>query len=508
MHDEARSETSASAAPSQLRARTEQSSGTLSRVLWAPPWTRWDPDADNDLDWSKIMLFALTAACSVANLYYSHPILNVLAVDFGVSDERASLVPTITQAGYACGLLFVIPIGDVVSRRPFVIALMTVTAVLWLGATLTSSFSAFLGLSFVVGVTTVTPQLMFPLTSQYAPQRHKAMMLSIVMSGVVFGIVVARILSGVVAQFTAWRVVYWVSLGWQVLVVALLVLAMPDYPVLARPGTSYPGTLLKIVQLPFRHPVLTQQSLIAFLVMGVFTNFWTTLTFQLAHVFRLSTLSIGLFALIGLAPVLLNPLISRVLTSRVHPTGTLLVALTAGLAAACVGTFVGGFSLAGCVVWALLGDLAMNTTVVAGRVAFGHVEPQAQNAVNAVYMVFTFCGQLCGTAAGNALYARGGWLASGGLAIGMLGAAMVVNVARGPRETGWVGWSGGWDLRGGAAATGPGKPSPASQSADDGERGLGVAGEDTEKAAVAAGPAGSGRNPADGTSDGQKADNL
>ncbi|KAH7027963.1 major facilitator superfamily domain-containing protein [Microdochium trichocladiopsis] len=422
-----------------VAAESPATTSIFKRMLWCPPWTRWDPDAKHELDWSKIILFALTAACSVANLYYSYPILNVLAHDFGVTDERASLVPTITQAGYACGLLFVIPIGDLVPRRPFILVLMTITAVLWLGCTLTSSFSAFLGLCFVVGVTT----LMFPLTTQYAPQKHKAMMISIVMSGIVFGIVVVRILAGVVAQFTSWRVVYWVSLGWQLLIIALLFLTMPDYPIL-RPGTSYPAILLKIVKLPFQYPVLTQQSLIAFMVMAVYTNFWTTLTFQLAHVFSLTTLSIGLFALIGLGPVLLNPFISRVLTSRVHPTGTLLVALTTAITGACVGTFAGTVSLAGPVVWALLGDLAMNTSVVASRMAFSHVEPSAQNAVNAVYMVFTFCGQLCGTAAGNALYARhGGWLASGGLAIGMLGVAIVLCVARGPHEAGWVGWKGG-----------------------------------------------------------------
>jgi len=416
------------------------------RLQWTPPWLKWDPEANHDLNWSKIILFALTAACSVANLYYSYPILNVLARDFGVTDQRASLVPTISQAGYACGLLFVIPLGDLVPRRPFILLLMTITAALWLGCTLTSSFNAFLALSFLVGITTVTPQLMFPLTTQYSPAKHKAMMISLVMSGIVFGIVMARILSGVVAQFTAWRVVYWVSLGWQVLIIALLFLTMPDFPI-SRRATTYPGILLKIVRLPLEYPVLTQQSLIAFLVMGVYTNFWTTLTFQLAHVFRLSTLSIGLFALIGLFPVLMNPLISRVLTSRVHPSGTLLVSISTGLVAACVGTFVGTSSMAGPVVWALLGDLAMNTTVVASRMAFSGVEPDAQNAVNAVYMVFTFCGQLCGTAAGNALYARGGWRASGGLAIAMLGTAMVVCVARGPREEGWVGWSGGWDVR-------------------------------------------------------------
>lgn len=305
----------------------------------------------------------------------------------------------------------------------------------------------FLGLSFVVGMLTVTPQLMFPLAIQYAPQRHRATMTSIVMSGLVFGILVARVLAGILTQYTSWRNVYWMSFGLQIAMFLLLFFSMPDYPIL-RPGTSYPRILLTIIKLPFRHPILTQQGLIAFVAMGMFTSFWTTLTFQLAGpTFRLTTLAIGLFALIGLSPVLLNPLISRFLTSRIHPTGTLIIALLVTLASICVGTFVGTFSLAGPVIWAFVGDLGMNTIVVASRMSIASVDPKAQNAVNSVYMVLTFCGQLFGTAVGNALYARGGWIQSGALSIAMMVAGLILVVIRGPHETGWIGWGGGWNLK-------------------------------------------------------------
>ncbi|KAI0133471.1 major facilitator superfamily domain-containing protein [Xylariales sp. AK1849] len=414
--------------------------------LGTPPWLRWDSGADHDLTWGQNILFGFAASFSVANLYYTHPILNVLADDFGVSNERSSLVPTIMQAGYAGGLLFVVPIGDIVHRRPMILGLILVTSLIWLGLTVTRSFSVFIGLSFIVGVLTVTPQLMFPLAVQYAPQRHRATMISIVMSGVVFGILIARLLSGIITQYSSWRSVYWMSFGLQILIFGLVFIMMPEYPVL-RPGTSYPRILLTIVKLPFKHPVLMQQGFVAFFTMGMFTSFWTTLTFQLAGPpFNLSTLTIGLFALIGIAPVFLNPVISRLLTSRLHPSGTLLIGVSVALTAVLIGTFVGTFSLAGPVIWAFLGDVGMNTIVVASRMAIASVDPKAQNAVNAVYMVLTFCGQLFGTAVGNALYAEGGWIHSGALSIAMMGAALLFVVVRGPHEKGWVGWGGGWDL--------------------------------------------------------------
>ncbi|KAI1458800.1 MFS general substrate transporter [Annulohypoxylon moriforme] len=417
----------------------------LERLTWTPPWVKWDPEANHDLSWTMNILFGLSAAFSVANLYYSHPILNILADDFNVSDQHASLIPTLTQTGYAVGLLLIVPVGDIVRRRPMILSLIFMTTLIWLGCTLTQSFSAFLGLSFLVGLLTVTPQLMFPLAVQYAPQRHRAIMISIVMSGLVFGVLVARLLSGIVTQYTSWRNVYWISFGLQVLVWIFLFLVMPDYPILS-PGTSYPRILLKIVTLPFLKPELTQNSLIAFLTMGMFTSFWTTLTFQLADVFHLSTLAIGLFALIGISPVFLNPVISRFLIAPLHPHGSLIIAHLVTIAAICIGTFVGTFSLAGPVVWAFFGDLGMNTIIVANRVAIAHVDSKAQNAVNSVYMVHTFCGQLFGTAVGNALYAKGGWTYSGAFNIAQLVAGLLVLILRGPHEKHWVGWRGGWNL--------------------------------------------------------------
>lgn len=197
--------------------------------------------------------------------------------------------------------------------------------------------------------------------------------------------------------------------------------------------------------------------------MGTFTSFWTTLTFQLSGVFHLTPLEVGLFALPGIAPVLLNLAISSLVTSRIHPHGTAMLGISMTLTAVLIGTFIGTFSLAGPVLWAFIGDLGVNTVIVANRMAIAHVDPTAHNAVNSLYMIFTFAGQLFGTAVGNALYARGGWTWSGALNIAQLAAATLILILRGPHEQGWAGWRGGWDLRrsevvGNGAADSDGSP--------------------------------------------------
>lgn len=83
--------------------------------------------------------------------------MNILAISFDISQERASTIPTVAQAGYAAGLLFLCPLGDIVKRRPFVLLLMAFTATISLGLCLTKSFEVFAALNCIMSVTTVTP---------------------------------------------------------------------------------------------------------------------------------------------------------------------------------------------------------------------------------------------------------------------------------------------------------------------------------------------------------------
>jgi hypothetical protein len=100
-------------------------------LTWTPPNCRWDPNNPPKFSMAMNVLFAFAAAFTVANLYYNQPILNILARDFGVNYEQVAQIPTVMQAGYAAGLLFLCPLGDLLPRRPFVCGLVLFTATLW-----------------------------------------------------------------------------------------------------------------------------------------------------------------------------------------------------------------------------------------------------------------------------------------------------------------------------------------------------------------------------------------
>ncbi|KAI0474358.1 major facilitator superfamily domain-containing protein [Xylaria cf. heliscus] len=419
----------------------------LRTINWMPTWCRYDPHNPPKFTLSMNILLAFSTTFTVANLYYPQPILNVLAAEFNVSYERSSNVATLSQAGYASGLLLLCPLGDIIPRRPFILFLILVTATMWIGLCLTTSFEAFVSLSFLCGVGTVTPQLMLPLVGDLAPAHRRASSLSIVVSGLALGLLVARVLSGVVANFTAWRNIYWLALGAQYLTFIILFFTLPNYPAKNK-GLNYFNALWKMATMVVEEPLLIQACLIGFLISAAFTNFWTTLTFLLASPpYNYSSLEIGLFAFIGIAVISLAPVWSRLITDKFVFLFSSILGVSFELVGIIIGTFIGSFTVAGPIVQAIFMDTGSNFAHTANRSNIYSLDPKARNRVNTIYMVFCFAGQLTGTAAGNRLYAQGGWVYSGSMCIGLIGAAILIGLARGPRESGWVGWKGGWNIR-------------------------------------------------------------
>ncbi|CAJ2502984.1 Uu.00g103780.m01.CDS01, partial [Anthostomella pinea] len=437
--------------PTDTAQRDAKERGILARALsalnWMPPWCRYEPQNPPKFTLGMNILFGFSGTFTVANLYYPQPILNIIAEDFNVSYERSSSIAALSQAGYAVGLLLLCPLADMVPRRPLILFLIWATATMWIGLCLTNSFDVFISLSFLCGVGTVTPQLILPLVGDLAPTHRRATSLSIVVSGLTLGLLIARVLSGIVANYTSWRNIYWVALGAQYVTFILLLFSLPDYPT-KNQGLNYFKGLWEMAVMVVEEPLLTQACIMGFLLSAAFTNFWTTLTFLLASPpYNYSSLEIGLFAFIGIAVITLAPVWSRLITDRFVFLFSSVVGLAFELVGDIIGTFTGTFTVAGPVIEAIMMDTGSNFTHTANRSNIYNLDAKARNRVNTAYMVFSFAGQLTGTAVGNRLYAEGGWVWSGGCRIAFIGAAILVGLARGPRETGWVGWRGGWNIR-------------------------------------------------------------
>ena len=287
---------------------------------------------------------------------------------------------------------------------------------------------------------------MLPLVGDLAPPNKRAASLSIVVSGFVLGILIARLLSGIMTHYTSWRNVYWMSVGLQYTIFGSLWIFMPDYPATNK-RLNYFKMLWSMVEMLFKYPILVQACLISYFTSATFTSFWTVLTFLLSGPpYQYDSVTIGLFALIGIATMICTPLYGKLVIDRFVPWFSVILGLIWCMIGICIGAYTGTFTVAGPILQAWFLDFGMQSAQVANRSCIYAIEPKARNRVNTCFMVFTFFGQLTGTSVGAHLYARAGWVGSQSFSVGSIGVALLITFARGPWEEGWLGWHGGLSI--------------------------------------------------------------
>ncbi|KAI1789925.1 major facilitator superfamily domain-containing protein [Ganoderma leucocontextum] len=306
-----------------------------------PKRVRYDPERPAHFGLLMNVIFGVASTFIVSNLYYCQPLLIQFSLYFGVTYHEVSNIPTLVQAGYAVGLLFITPLGDLVRRRPLILVLTVITGSLSIGLAITKSLVAFEVLSFFVGVCSVTPQILMPLAADLAPPERRASALSIVLSGLLLGVLVARVLAGVVAQFVTWRVVYYIAIGVQYGILLVLYWMLPDYPAKNK-GATYFGILASMAKFAVTEPLLVQAILISIGSSATFTNWWVTLTFLLGGPpYNYSTVVIGLFGVVGIVGVAMAPVIGRTIDKLVPWSATLfgiiMLLLTFSIQTAAVG---------------------------------------------------------------------------------------------------------------------------------------------------------------------------
>jgi MFS family permease len=142
------------------------------------------------------LLFAIAGGASVGNLYWAQPLLAPIAEDFGVSPGNAGLVITLTQIGYALGVFLIVPLGDSMDRKRIIPAVMLLAAVALAATALAPSSPVLLGLVALLGVASVTGQILAPLAGDLATSEQRGRVLGTVASGLMLGILIARAVSG------------------------------------------------------------------------------------------------------------------------------------------------------------------------------------------------------------------------------------------------------------------------------------------------------------------------
>ena len=360
-----------------------------------------------------VWLMAAAAGLSAANLYYHQPLLGDIGRTFQASDRALGLIPTVTQVGYALGLLLIVPLGDSLERRRIIVIMSALVSLALVGVAVAPDLPWMVAASGLVGVTTVVPQLLVPFAANLAPAASRGRVVGTVMSGLLIGILLSRTASGFLGVRFGWRAMFWIAAALMLVLTGVLRLTLPKQPVSAT--LPYPALLRSLGGLVREEPVLRLHSLLGALTFGGFSAFWSTLALHLqAMPQHYGPQVAGLFGVVGVAGAVAAPLAGRYADvrgdRRINALAIGILLLSFGVLGV-VGQWLWGLALG-----VILLDLGAQANHISNQTRVYALRPEARNRLNTVYMVTYFVGGATGAWLGSLAWSRWGW--SGVCAVG------------------------------------------------------------------------------------------
>ena len=360
-----------------------------------------------------VLLLASGAGLSVASLYYSQPMLGILAADIGVSAVNIGFVPTLTQLGYALGILLLAPLGDRHDRRNIILIKAALLVMSLLAAAISPSLSILLVASLAIGLTATLAQDIVPAAATLAHESRRGKVVGTVMTGLLLGILLSRVVSGFVAEHFGWRSMFVLAAFGVAIIGFAAWRGLPRFS--ASTTMTYPALLGSLLNLIRRHATLRHAALAQGLLSIGFSAFWSTLAVMLhAEPFHLGSSVAGAFGLAGAIGALAAPVAGHLADRRgpelVTRLGSGLTALS--FAIMCLSPLLSPTAQ----LW-LLGvgtvgfDLGVQTTLIAHQTIVYGIDHGARSRLNAVLFVCMFIGMAVGAALASALLAQWGWIA-------------------------------------------------------------------------------------------------
>lgn len=362
-------------------------------------------EKDKQISRFHVLLMATTAGISVANIYYNQPILKEIGTTFHTTESKAGYISMLSQIGYGLGLFFITPLGDKINKKNLIISLQILLITALLLVTLTTQLYQMWVLSILIGIFSVSVQVIMPMAAGLdSDSRGKNV--GTIFTGVLIGILAARVFSGSVAEWFGWRYVYLFSAIALILVTILLRIYLPD---VKNPFKgNYPRLLLSALRQISRFPLLRTTSLIGALQFGLFSSFWTTLTFYLSGApFHFHTDVIGLFGLVAIAGASLAPILGKKTDSG--KTGTIRYTAISILIGSIILLFLFPLSIPAMVIAVLILDIGIQSLQVTNVALIYSLDDTSHSRINTIFMTSVFIGGALGTYIGLLCWQHWGW---------------------------------------------------------------------------------------------------
>ena len=366
-----------------------------------------------------ILLMSVATGLAVASNYYAQPLLDTIARAFNLSASSAGFIVTAAQLGYAAGLLFLVPLGDMFERRMLIVSMTLLAAGGMLITASSQSLTMMIIGTALTGLFSVVAQILVPLAATLASPEKRGKVVGTIMSGLLLGILLARTVAGLLASLGGWRTVYWVA---SVLMVAMALALWRGLPkVKPENHLNYPQLLASVFSLFTQDKLLRTRALLGCFTFANFSILWTSMAFLLASPpFNYSEGVIGLFGLAGAAGALgARPAGGLADKGKSHlTTSTGLVLLLLSWAA----IWYGHTSVLALIVGILVLDLTVQGVHITNQTVIYRVKPEARNRLTAGYMTSYFIGGAAGSLISASAWQHAGW--SGVCAIGAIVAAL------------------------------------------------------------------------------------
>ncbi|WJD49450.1 MFS transporter [Enterobacter sp. PGRG2] len=353
-----------------------------------------------------IVLMSVATGLAVASNYYAQPLLDTIARAFSLTPNQAGFIVTAAQLGYAVGLMFLVPLGDMFERRTLIV-LMTLlsTCGLLITATSHSAWMMIFGTA-LTGLFSVVAQILVPLAATLASPEKRGKVVGTIMSGLLLGILLARTVSGLLAGVGGWRTVYWVASALMLVMALALWRGLPK--VKQDNHLNYFQLLGSIFSLFTRDSLLRTRAVLGCLTFANFSILWTSMAFLLAAPpFNYSEGVIGLFGLAGAAGALgARPAGGMADKGKAHittTTGLLLLLLS------WVAIWFGHTSAIALIIGILVLDLTVQGVHITNQTVIYLVKPDARNRLTAGYMTSYFIGGAAGSLISASAWQHAGW---------------------------------------------------------------------------------------------------
>lgn len=355
-----------------------------------------------------ILLLAAACGLIVANLYYAQPLIGPIAQSLGLAPQAAGLIVTMSQVGYGAGLMFIVPLGDLVENRRLILLSISLSAIALAAAAFAPSAAAFLVCAGAIGLGSVAVQILVPLAAHLAPDATRGRVVGMVSSGLMIGIMLARPASSFIAAQSSWRTPFILSAAAMVALAAVLSRALP----VRTPETrmTYGALIGSMAHLIAATPILRRRAFYQSCLFFAFSLFWTTTPLLLAgpH-YRMTQNGIALFGLAGVSGAIAAPIAGRLADRGLSRPATI-AAIGLVLAALLVTLLPApGSSLPLLVLAAVAIDSGVQANLIFGYRAIFALAPESRGRLNGAYLATFFAAGAIGSAVGAWAYARGGW---------------------------------------------------------------------------------------------------